>query len=155
MSRYKIGDTVVVLQSCDVRNIGRIGRVTDIQASGTGEDYYAIDAIPRCMYKEGAIRAAAGADLIGWERRRQIEVEGFDASHDEKESLDDLTAAAISYAMVDLNPHLAQAFWPESWDMKWFKPKDRGSNLRRSGALMAAALDKLHLMEQQRKEAAQ
>lgn len=84
---------------------------------------------------------AKGADLIREERRRQIEQEGYDAQHDFREPLNSIVAAAISYAMCDIDKQEAEAWW--QWDFKYWKPKDRQRNLVRAGALIAAALDKM------------
>lgn len=82
-----------------------------------------------------------GYELIEQERKRQIEVEGYDAKHDFQEPLNSIIAAAISYAMCDIDMSKAEAWW--SWDFKYWKPKDRKRNLVRAGALIAAALDKM------------
>ena len=86
-----------------------------------------------------------GIELIAAERQRQIEVEGYDAKHDFGEPLNCIIAAAISYALVDIDEQAAEAWWP--WDRKSWKPKDRKRNLTRSAALMTAALDKLVTQE--------
>jgi hypothetical protein len=86
-----------------------------------------------------------GIELIAEERKRQIEVEGYDANHDFNEPLNSIVAAAVSYAMVDIDKREAEAWW--NWDWKFWKPKDRKRNLVRAGALIAAALDKIQAQE--------
>ena len=89
-----------------------------------------------------------GIELIAEERRRQIEEEGFDAEHDSLNSVDDLCAAAIAYAMCDIagNEDVAEENWP--WDSIWWKPKGRRKNLVRAAALLAAAIDRMDEEEQ-------
>lgn len=84
-----------------------------------------------------------GIELIAEERQRQIDVEGYDAEHDLGESPNKIVAAAISYAMCDIDKQEAEAWW--SWDFKFWKPKDRQRNLVRAGALIAAAIDRLQI----------
>lgn len=86
-----------------------------------------------------------GIELISEERKRQVNVEGYDAKHDFNEPLDKIVAAAISYAMFDINSQEAEAWW--AWDWEHWKPKDRKRNLVRAGALIAAALDKIQAQE--------
>lgn len=86
-----------------------------------------------------------GVELIAEERQRQIEVEGYDAKHDFNEPLNSIVAAAISYAMVDINRRDAELWW--NWGFRYWKPKDRKRNLIRAGALIAAALDKIQYQE--------
>lgn len=82
-----------------------------------------------------------GIELIEQERKRQIEVEGYDALHDFREPLNCIVSAAISYAMCDIDMEEAEAWW--HWDFMYWKPKDRRRNLVRAGALIAAAIDKI------------
>ena len=81
-----------------------------------------------------------GVELISDERLRQIEVEGYDAEHDERETWDVFASAAISYIVAGLNPEMAIDFWP--WDEEYYKPKDTLRNLERAGALIAASIDR-------------
>lgn len=82
-----------------------------------------------------------GALQITIERRRQIVVEGYDKAHDHLESVDALSMAAASYAIVDMDEQQSKAWWP--WQSVHYKPKDRLRNLVRAGALIAAAIDRL------------
>ena len=83
-----------------------------------------------------------GAELILEERKRQIEVEGYDEEHDSKEPLEELLRAAVCYTKVNYD-HIYIDEWPHTWDYKYWKPKDKLRNLVRAGALIAAAIDKL------------
>lgn len=83
-----------------------------------------------------------GAELILEERKRQIEVEGYDEEHDSKEPLEELLKAAVCYTKVNYEGSTI-GDWPKSWDYRYWKPKDRLRNLVRAGALIAAAIDKL------------
>lgn len=85
-----------------------------------------------------------GIELITQERQRQIEQEGFTAGHDDNYPADTLAYAALCYLAPDA-PELVMSWWP--WDWKWWKPKDRLSNLIRAGALIAAEIDRLQRHE--------
>jgi hypothetical protein len=101
-----------------------------------------------------------GAELITQERRRQIEVEGWSAGHDEQHARMQLTKAAICYIFVANEilklphaakaiesarlqvPDLIQTLWP--WAEHWWKPTaDPVRNLVKAGALIAAEIDRL------------
>lgn len=90
-----------------------------------------------------------GADLIREERRRQIEVEGYDAMHDRHHTPQVLCRAAVGYALhEDPSKLVAEAagnLWP--WNKEFYKPKDHLRNLVRAGALIAAAIDLLQKEE--------
>lgn len=146
MYKFKKGDMLVVLKSSNKKNVGKVGKVVDI----TDGDYYTLDTLPNTAFKENCVRKARGVDLIAEERRRQIEIEGYDAEYDSHDSPYNLVAAAISYAMYDVNPEAAQTVWP--WESKYFKPKDSQRNYVRAGALMAAALDLMQDLEESEKD---
>lgn len=92
-----------------------------------------------------------GIDLIAIERKRQIEELGFDYTNDELYAKNQLSDAAICYAMTaetrDLESEegvsLNLAIWP--WDDKYWKPtpEDRIKELVKAGALIAAQIDYL------------
>lgn len=102
-----------------------------------------------------------GSELIAAERRRQIEVEGWSAEHDDGNGGDDIAWAAVCYAapgpvrrsrMVDCAPSRAvfpdlKPRWvdPWPWDSKWDKREkhDRIRQLTIAGALIAAEIDRL------------
>jgi hypothetical protein len=90
----------------------------------------------------------AWCDVLA-ERTRQIEVEGWDAAHDEEWEFGQLSIAAICYALsaeeretfVSPEETLVEYLWP--WDWKWWKPKDRRRDLVRAAALIIAEIDRL------------
>jgi hypothetical protein len=98
------------------------------------------------------------------ERARQIETEGWTAEHDDQYRDGSMALAAACYAMfasvsdraraeTDMPAGLTTAgkvipgwaawleIWP--WDRKWWKPKDRRSDLVRAGALIFAEIERL------------
>lgn len=92
-----------------------------------------------------------GAELIAAERRRQIDIEGWTARHDDTEhATGELIMAADCYLtwaeeqllgrdpedMYDSLP----AWWP--WEPRWWKPSDPIRNLVKAGALIAAEIDR-------------
>lgn len=82
-----------------------------------------------------------GAGLIAAERRRQIEVEGYDQWHDNEHQHGQLLMAAGCYMGV-----IPSHQWP------WFygyKPKDRVTDLVRAGAMIAAEIDRLLRLDEQ------
>ena len=145
MSKYKKGDMLVVLQSSDIKNVGVVGEVIEI----TDGDYYTLDVMPNYAFKENCVCKAYGADLIREERRRQIEVEGYDAMHDRHHTPQVLCRAAVGYALHEDSSKLvadaAGNLWP--WNKEFYKPKDHLRNLVRAGALIAAAIDQLQKEE--------
>lgn len=80
-----------------------------------------------------------GAELIAAERKRQIEQEGFDASHDAQHTASELKRAAHCYVLADGPDARMPDPWP--WSVEWWKPKSRQRNLERAGALLLAAAD--------------
>lgn len=89
-----------------------------------------------------------GAALIAAERRRQVEVEGWTAEHDDDVGRHGkLARAAAVYAtpLPDRDPDFVQQFWP--WEQPSFykpTPLDRVRELAKAGALIAAEIDRLH-----------
>jgi len=99
-----------------------------------------------------------GIEMIAAERQRQVEVEGFDASHDADayHDMQQLAWCACYYAMpselslfeggimIDVHP---VAMFPYSWDSRWAK-RDGKSRIRQlvvAGALIAAEIDRLQV----------
>ena len=64
MCKFQKGDMLVVLQSSDRNNVGKVGAVIDI----TDGDYYTLDVMPNYAFKEDCLKKAHGADLIREER---------------------------------------------------------------------------------------
>jgi hypothetical protein len=97
-----------------------------------------------------------GIERIAAERNRQIEEERFTAEHDDRYNrYGELVDAAICYAMTEEqrqrrpNP-IASEFeilWP--WSSGEWKPapEDRIRELEKAGALVAAEIDRLLLLE--------
>lgn len=83
-----------------------------------------------------------GIELIAEERRRQIEVEGWTKEHDATYINQELALAAVCYAIPSIKDHRSN-YWP--WDRAWWKPSpdDRIKELAKSGALIAAEIDRL------------
>lgn len=109
------------------------------------------DLIARALLDAAAalsVSALTGAakDVLA-ERRRHVEVEGWDAPHDDQHSDGSMAAAAGCYALEACGmawksdatkpPYV----WP--WHPIWWKPRDRRRNLVRAGALILAELERL------------
>lgn len=93
-----------------------------------------------------------GAEQIAAERLRQRTEEGHTDEGDDDWKEGQLARAAVCYAVPpEFFPVLfgkarfdgVPAFWP--WNRKWFNPKpaDRVKDLVRSGALLAAEIDRI------------
>lgn len=91
-------------------------------------------------------------DDIAAERKRQIETEGWNAKHDDREhGHGDLAIAAACYAAPSavimqypdrvLADDARRLVWP--WERQWWKPKDERRNLVRAGALIVAEIERL------------
>lgn len=86
------------------------------------------------------------------ERFRQIEVEGWDAAHDDAHADGSLAQAAAAYAIgaeyvtaynLDQDEEYlinGRELFP--WDIEHWKPRERRRNLVRAGALIVAELDR-------------
>jgi hypothetical protein len=95
---------------------------------------------------------------IAAERRRQIEVEGWSAEHDDAHIGGELAEAGAAYAMwaaryvhnADSSPAgdnyprkplpSPPTCWP--WSLGWWKPRDFRRDLVRAGALIAAEIER-------------
>jgi hypothetical protein len=83
-----------------------------------------------------------GMALIEQERRRQIDVEGWTAEHDDVEhDGGEMLEAARCYLEADGPSAALSDRWP--WDAEWWKPGDRARNLARAGALLMAERDRI------------
>lgn len=85
-------------------------------------------------------------NLIATERQRQISVEGWTPAHDDEHRDGEMLRAAVVYIWhgTMMGPSFEGGLplgWP--WDAKWWKPRDRRSNLIRAGALCLAEHDRL------------
>jgi hypothetical protein len=101
---------------------------------------------------------------IAAERRRQVDVEGWDAAHDDEHLSGDLAAAAACYASMPTIRHWAAlnneipddgipAEFP--WSPEFWKPLDNRRDLVRAGALIVAELDRENRQRKSRKVASQ
>lgn len=77
----------------------------------------------------------SGIELIAEERKRQVEVEGWDESHDDNHDEGQLAIAAGCY----MNGH--PYGWP--WEIKWWKQSTPLRNKIKAGALYQAEIDRL------------
>lgn len=100
-----------------------------------------------------------GIELITWERQRQIDSEGWTASNDDAHTDSSLIDAAMAYlrnvhgykifgwagflSQMNSVPH-----WPRSWPRTWYKPESAIRDLVKSGALIAAEIDRLQRIEE-------
>lgn len=96
--------------------------------------------------------------LVTSERVRQIEL-GYDRTHDDRNTIDDLIQASRFYSTLakwnnmgcmSNSPAVvayAELEWPENWDRKFFvsalECSDAERNLTKAAALMVAALERL------------
>lgn len=92
----------------------------------------------------------SGSHSIATERQRQMAVEGWTTSHDDTHRNGELPRAAALYAHHAAQPDHVRALYPPGqppegwpWDPCWWKPRDPRSDLVRAGALIAAEIDRL------------
>lgn len=92
---------------------------------------------------------AAARDVLA-ERTRQVEVEGFNSTHDAMNRPGTLAmasasyAVAASYASAGLFPMpkgKPPTSWP--WDATWWKPGDARRSLVKAGALILAEIERI------------
>lgn len=103
-------------------------------------------------------RPQDGVEAISRERTRQKEVEGWTPEHDDAHDGGELIKVAACYLDAALTaeirsdaaqyhtwpPRRSINFWPSEWAEKWWKPSnDPIRNLEKSGALIAAEIDRL------------
>lgn len=101
-----------------------------------------------------------GIDIIAAERRRQFAAvpagEGWTSDHDAEHGNDELTRAAVAYALSATHGRgvslpapsfrgqrylvAASTFFP--WSLNWWKPRKPIRDLARAGALIAAEIDR-------------
>jgi len=86
---------------------------------------------------------------IAAERKRQVESEGWSATHDDAHNHEEMAKAAACYAMPRSSRRLPMSYdgeilsrlWP--WDTKWWKPDARRRDLIKAGALIVAEIERL------------
>jgi hypothetical protein len=86
----------------------------------------------------------AAVDVLS-ERARQISEEGWTPDQDDNQEAGELAYAASCYATPPEDQSYPE-LWP--WDLKWWKPKDRRSNLVRAGALIIAEIERVDRLEE-------
>lgn len=87
---------------------------------------------------------AGGAQRITDERRRQIDVEGFNPEADLSYEHGELAKAALAYLSRAVGFDQGVREWPRSWQSSMWKPSpDPIRNLEKAGALIAAEIDRL------------
>jgi len=91
-----------------------------------------------------------GAELIAFERKRQVEAKYWSPDHDDRLKGGELAEAAACYAMPEKVRNtdiwdfsVRYRIWP--WDEGYWKPtpEDRVGELVKAGALIAAEIDRL------------
>lgn len=90
-----------------------------------------------------------GVGVIGIERQRQIDQEGWTPEHDDEHRNGELANAAACYALTHTTrtQNIIQAIWP--FHRSWWKPaltNDREKRIRelaKAGAMIAAEIDRL------------
>ena len=90
-------------------------------------------------------------EMIADERKRQIEVEGFTAKHDDNHKSSQLEILAMLYSCpAKYRSMLSPINWFKSmgWDFKWWKPTSRIRELIKAGALLVAAIERLQRIEE-------
>lgn len=93
---------------------------------------------------------------IAAERKRQIEVEGWNVEHDSQHVAGELAAAAACYALSSFldTDHsrntIFTRYWP--WDRKWWKPRGGRADLVRAGALIVAQIERMDWEATQQRE---
>jgi hypothetical protein len=110
---------------------------------------HAVMAIP-----PAAAISTAIADVLA-ERRRQIQVEGWTAEHDDEHDEGDMALAGACYAAsaaatddrVNCRSILdsVRSMWP--WGREWWKPKNQRRDLVRAAALVIAEIEKMDRAE--------
>ncbi len=93
----------------------------------------------------------SGVELIAAERKRQIEVEGWTADHDDQHFYFEMANASICYINHAANPCEGEGCkrgWP--WHWRWWKPGTAIRDLVKAGALIAAEIDRLERLENEK-----
>lgn len=152
---------------CSNRACGLITDIANWRHVPTANPRVTEQHCPRCDgmtcfgAKPGEVeRPKTGAQLIALERNRQLKIEGWTPAHDDTHKGCEMARAASAYAIVgsqianlhlrgekpvvEDEPYLAATpmNWP--WQKEWWKPSsDPIRNLIKSGALLAAEIDRL------------
>lgn len=129
-----------VADSIDPR-VNENSATCDFRTGPSRADLIAASDLLRASQGDGLSPAAR--DIVA-ERRRQVEVEGWTAEHDEEHDGGELAIAGACYAMRSDRVgggHDIPKQWP--WDRKWWKPKDKRRDLVRAAALILAEIERL------------
>jgi hypothetical protein len=131
-------------------------RESYVKDADTGEPLGPDDAIPTgdawpIVADHDDRRLKAVLDVLG-ERLRQVDGEGWTPEHDDEYVLGEMAGAAGAYALWDKAGPRVRSRWDREnggipncwpWAPRWWKPKDRRSNLVRAGALILAEIERL------------
>lgn len=122
----------------------------------------------RRLFEALHIRTPLPASIlaVAAERRRQVEVEGWTAEHDDEHVPGDLSRAGACYALAAAARNLRETglteladnieaairwLWP--WHRSWWKPQDNRRDEIRGTALIIADLDLMDRARKQRRAA--
>lgn len=114
---------------------------------------------------DGAPVSQAAHDVIA-ERSRQITAEGWTPEHDDEHEDMSLAQAAACYASsTKMGSELRRdefaplesevpvpVFWPISWSVNWWKPKDYRRDLVRAAAMLIAEIERIDRLQPPTKE---
>jgi len=117
-----------------------------------------IYTVQDCELAVRAIKEEIGlnAILLVDERKRQIEVEGFNSKNDDNYTAEESPRAAACYCLSPMYKILKSnnpVDWP-TWDLTWWKPakdnsiSERKRELIKAGALILAEMDRLDRLEE-------
>lgn len=95
-----------------------------------------------------------GSRAIATERYRQLHDHGYSAAHDDHHGPEELTSAAVAYAINTFCSAVPfhRQFWPWNWSAWKPTPADPIHQLTKAGALIAAAIDALQRRLDKRSE---
>ncbi|MBZ9986085.1 hypothetical protein LB572_03125 [Mesorhizobium sp. BH1-1-5] len=110
-------------------------------------DDSAFEAAIEAGWLDPADLSKALVDVMN-ERNRQQDAEGWTPEHDDEHGDGSLAMVAALYAeprplLKRVGDWIVPAYWPQSWDFKFWKPKDRRRDLVRAGALILAEIERL------------
>lgn len=89
----------------------------------------------------------AAHDVLA-ERRRQVEIEGWEPDHDDEHDGGELARAAACYAYNAGGGDSSGMLFP--WDCNWWKPSTPRRDLIKAGALILAEIERIDRAAQQR-----
>jgi len=170
----------LLMKGENLSNIKKLQDIQSTVLDYAGDRYPVIEAFRNddrylCMILKPEQKSAI--QLIADERQRQVEVEGWTEQHDDSHTDFQMSMAAACYVSENVSKHLENIFktnqsplaefkiyqlkdfkgkpigwtrgWP--WDNKWWKPStDKIRNLVKAGALIAAEIERLQRMENQK-----